>query len=363
MAEEISVPIAIIVGGSMTIDTLKQEHSELLEQIKTHREHCGEFFDNEDELQDTLEPIEQDPESYVNGTIKTRPILKKYATYLCDKMDLESRIDASAEALRDVNLTPQQVKADMKHYVSLCEKKIASQQALCEQLQEQVKQLTETVSLLATPDKGISKLSMAMNMKLTSVENILLNSHINCLEEKDIFFTTSTKSIEKLLLWGANIDLKRSMYIRVPGRNSQGKLTVTNKAGTPIELDDTKKHYVPLYVHTNIGSSSVYCDITILNIGPYNTNELPFVYQILCSSSYEGSGEMVKFLYERERDFIYATTPLKLASLRSSLEMVKFLHEKGAKIGDTIYHTPNGTEGDLVAGYLQTNGSKPVVRF
>ena len=348
MAEEISVPI---VGGSMTIDTLKQEHSELLEQIKTHREHCGEFFDNEDELQDTLAPIEQDPESYVNGTIKTRPILKKYATYLCDKMDLESRIDASAEALRDVDLTPQQVKADMKHYVSLCEKKIASQQALCEQLQEQVKQLTETVSLLATPDKGISKLSMAMNMKLTSVENILLNSHINCLEEKDIFFTTSTKSIEKLLLWGANIDLKRSMHIRLPGRNSQGKLTIKNKAGTPIELDDTKKHYIPLNIHANRSGSGVYDNITILNIGPYNTNELPFVYQMLGNER------------SKERDFIYETTPLKLASLRSSLEMVKFLHEKGAKIGDTIYHTPNGTEGDLVAGYLQTHGSAPVVRF
>ena len=353
MAEEISVPIAIIVGGSMTIDTLKQEHSELLEQIKTHREHCGEFFDNEDELQDTLAPIEQDPESYVNGTIKTRPILKKYATYLCDKMDLESRIDASAEALRDVDLTPQQVKADMKHYVSLCEKKIASQQALCEQLQEQVKQLTETVSLLATPDKGISKLSMAMNMKLTSVENILLNSHINCLEEKDIFFTTSTKSIEKLLLWGANIDLKRCMHIRVPKRNSQGKLTITNKAGTPIELDDTKKHYIPLNIHADRSGNGVYDNITILNIGPYNTNELPFVYQML------GSGNVGS----EERDFIYETTPLKLASLRSSLEMVKFLHEKGAKIGDTIYHTPNGTEGDLVAGYLQTHGSAPVVRF
>jgi len=350
MAEEISVPIAIIVGGSMTIDTLKQEHSELLEQIKTHREHCGEFFDDEGELQDTLAPIEQDPESYVNGTIKTRPILKKYATYLCDKMDLESRIDASAEALRDVDLTPQQVKADMKHYVSLCEKKIASQQALCEQLQEQVKQLTETVSLLATPDKGISKLSMAMNMKLTSVENILLNSHINCLEKMDIFFTTSTKSIEKLLLWGANIDLKRSMYIRVPVL-VRGKLTITNKAGTPIELDDTKKHYIPLNIHADRSGNGVYDNITILNIGPYNTNELPFVYQML------GNGG------PQERDFIYATTPLKLASLRSSLEMVKFLHEKGAKIGDTIYHTPNGTEGDLVAGYLQTHGSAPVVRF
>jgi len=266
-------------------------------------------------------------------------------------MDLESRIDASAEALRDVDLTPQQVKADMKHYVSLCEKKIASQQALCEQLQEQVKQLTETVSLLATPDKGISKLSMAMNMKLTSVENILLNSHINCLEEMDIFFTTSTKSIEKLLLWGANIDLKRCMHIRVPGRNSRGKLTITNKAGTPIELDDTKKHYIPLNIHADRSGNGVYDNITILNIGPYNTNELPFVYQML------GNGG------SQERDFIYETTPLKLASLRSSLEMVKFLHEKGAKIGDTIYHTPNGTEGDLVAGYLQTHGSAPVVRF
>jgi hypothetical protein len=350
MAEEISVPIATVMDVDCSLTSLKQEHSELLEQIKTHREHCGEFFDDEGELQDTLAPIEQDPESYVNGTIKTRPILKKYATYLCDKMDLESRIDASAEALRDVNLTPQQVKADMKHYVSLCEKKIASQQALCEQLQEQVKQLTETVSLLATPDKGISKLSMAMNMKLTSVENILLNSHINCLEEKDIFFTTSTKSIEKLLLWGANIDLKRCMHIRVPVL-VRGKLTITNKAGTPIELDDTKKHYIPLNIHADRSGNGVYDNITILNIGPYNTNELPFVYQML------GNGG------SQERDFIYETTPLKLASLRSSLEMVKFLHEKGAKIGDTIYHTPNGTEGDLVAVYLQTNGSKPVVRF
>jgi len=253
----------------------------------------------------------------------------------------------------------------MTHYVkrkiasqqALCEKKIASQQALCEQLQEQLKQLTETVLLLATPTpyKGISKLSMAMNMKLTSVENILLNSHINCLEEKDIFFTTSTKSIEKLLLWGANIDLKRSMHIRLPGRNSQGKLTIKNKAGTPIELDDTKKHYIPLNIHANRSGSGVYDNITILNIGPYNTNELPFVYQMLCSSYYEGP---------EERDLIYETTPLKLASLRSSLEMVKFLHEKRCQKLETQYTThPTGTEGDLVAGYLQTHGSAPVVRF
>ena len=43
--------------------------------------------------------------------------------------------------------------------------------------------------------------------------------------------------------------------------------------------------------------------------------------------------------------------------------MTKFLVEKGAKIGDTMYHAPNGLDGDLIAGYLQTRGSKPVIRF
>ena len=54
---------------------------------------------------------------------------------------------------------------------------------------------------------------------------------------------------------------------------------------------------------------------------------------------------------------------LEIAANNGSLEMVKFLHEKGAKIGDTQYHVPTGPEGDLVAGYLQTHGSKPVTRF
>lgn len=58
---------------------MKQEYSILLENIKVLRENCGEFFDNIDEFNKTLEPIEKDPESYSNGTIKTRPIFKKYA--------------------------------------------------------------------------------------------------------------------------------------------------------------------------------------------------------------------------------------------------------------------------------------------
>jgi hypothetical protein len=59
----------------------------------------------------------------------------------------------------------------------------------------------------------------------------------------------------------------------------------------------------------------------------------------------------------------YELTPLKIATLKDSIELTKFLVENGAKIGDTQYHTPNGADGDIVAGYLQTRGSKPVIRF
>ena len=64
-----------------------------------------------------------------------------------------------------------------------------------------------------------------------------------------------------------------------------------------------------------------------------------------------------------EYKHLYELTPLKIATLKGSIELTKFLVENGAKIGDTQYHTPNGADGDLVAGYLQTRGSNTVIRF
>ena len=155
LSQPMELPIATIVGGDVTLESLKQEYSTLLENIKIQRENYGEFCEDEQELNDTLGPIEVNPEPYSNGTIKTRPILKKYALSLCEKLDLDLRIEVAEEALRDVDLTPQQVKADMKHYVAICEKKIASQQELCEQLQEQVKQLTDVNKLVISDMKNL----------------------------------------------------------------------------------------------------------------------------------------------------------------------------------------------------------------
>ena len=57
-------------------------------------------------------------------------------------------------------------------------------------------------------------------------------------------------------------------------------------------------------------------------------------------------------------------TPLQSAAQTGCLAVVKLLVEQGGAIThrDEL-KVPNGSEGDLTAGYLQSHGSKPVVRF
>ena len=324
-----SIPMATVVGCDLVLETLKQQHGALCEQLKLQRDNCGEFFD--DELQETLAPIEHDPEPYANGSIKTRPILKKYALSLCEKLDLESRMDASAEALRDVDLTPQQVKADMKQYVSLCEKKIASQQALCEQLQEQVKQLADVVKCIVThptfdndwdgrystnhrgesdimPNRiPMSLLTNSIDKNMPNVQEFLLEQGLLC--DGKILLDGQPRSG-----WTGNIKLISSLHYACYKNNM-----------------------------TSVKKMMKYCsDINVKSVViPPHMNYTSTEINKICNP----------------------ISLLEIATKNGSIEMVKFLHEKGAKIGDTIYHTPNGTEGDLVAGYLQTHGSAPVVRF
>jgi len=344
---DISIPIAKAIGTKSAcaeepclLDTLKHSYNELCETIKLHRENYGDFCEDEEELERSLGPIEHDPEPYSNGTIKTRPILKKYAKAMCEKLELESRIETTEEMMRDVDLTPQQVKLDMKRYVSLSEKKIASQQKQIDELNEKMSQMIQAITLIASPWKG-SVLSTAMMLNLTSIEEMLLENNINGFNEWDILHTTSIKSIEKLHSYGVDINYSSPGSIGMPGMPG-GKIMLRG-----IQLDETQKYY--LQVKSNRGT-------LVLNLGPYRPSEMQKFYQlIVCISP--------AVLSPTEQAYPYELTSLKIATLKGSIELTKFLVEKGAKIGDTQYHTPNGPEGDLVAGYLQTHGSKTVIRF
>jgi hypothetical protein len=62
-------------------------------------------------------------------------------------------------------------------------------------------------------------------------------------------------------------------------------------------------------------------------------------------------------------DFSPGTTPLQLAATSASLPAVQMLVERGAQVDKAIFRVPQGKDGDLVAGFLQTHGSKPVHRI
>jgi len=63
-----------------------------------------------------------------------------------------------------------------------------------------------------------------------------------------------------------------------------------------------------------------------------------------------------------DTDFSAGKTALELAAASASLAAVQMLVDRGAKVHEAQFEVPTGKAGDLVAGYLQTNGSKAVTR-
>ena len=55
-------------------------------------------------------------------------------------------------------------------------------------------------------------------------------------------------------------------------------------------------------------------------------------------------------------------SPLQMAARKPCLPAAKLLIERGGTVAGVNFEVPNGAEGDLVAGLLQTHGSTPVKR-
>jgi len=234
------------------------------------------------------------------------------------------------------------VKADMKHYVSLCEKKIASQQALCEQLQEQVKQLTDVVKCIVTHptfdndyvrDGGVStnNLGESVIMPRRSPMSLLTNSiDKNMPNVQDFLLEQGLPCEGRILLesegvagWTEKIKLISSLHYACYKNN----MTSVKKMMKYCSDINAKSVVIPPHMnYTKTEINKICTPISLLEIATKN-----------------GSLEMVKFLHEKGAKIVG--------------------HEKGAKIVGTQYYIPNGPEGDLVAGYLQTHGSAPVFRF
>jgi len=333
---ELSIPVATMVGAELSHDS-----------IKTLSDSYREFCEDDEAYETTIAPINIDPEPYANGTKKTRPILKKYAQALLDKIILDQQLEAEAEAQRDANLTPQQVKADMKHYVSICEKKIAQQQEQCDALQKQVDQCDAL-------QKQVDQLSEIVRCMVTypHLQDIYNTEYKP--QSSGLFYNGIGGTNSRLLAHCAMLDTNSLDYFIEQG----------------VEIESEK--YSAL--HYAIYSKNIKNVKKLLDVGA-NVNQESYLYVEGSHKLFimpNGSKECRNGNYREEKR---CGTPLEVASMIGSLEIVKLLIEKGATIGDPIYEyrsnkpfqtgykVPNGPDGDLVAGYLQTHGSKPVTRI
>jgi hypothetical protein len=108
--------------------------------------------------------------------------------------------------------------------------------------------------------------------------------------------------------------------------------------------------YMPFDFGTMLGSTST------------KTQDGATVCPLNVDGSMTGIQSSNTIAYGRNR--IPPETPLQAAASTGCLTIVKLIVEQGGAVThrDEL-KVPNGSDGDLTAGYLQSHGSKPVTRF
>jgi len=125
------LPTANIIGTTMSTEEIESVHlghlvddeTECLAKIKKHRANGFDFYGDEAELTRCLEPIEWDWNSYTDDK---RPYIRKYAEMMGELERIRKDIEVAKETIKDIDLTPQQVKIEVKEYASKFEASLAA---------------------------------------------------------------------------------------------------------------------------------------------------------------------------------------------------------------------------------------------
>jgi hypothetical protein len=125
------LPTANIIGTTMASEEQESVHLEhlmddetaCLAKIKAHRANGFDFYGDEEELTRCLEPIEWDWNSYTDDK---RPYIRKYAEMMGELERIRKDIEVAKETIKDIDLTPQQVKIEVKEYASKFEASLAA---------------------------------------------------------------------------------------------------------------------------------------------------------------------------------------------------------------------------------------------
>lgn len=130
-----SLPIATVVSfvdatqGEDEMERLIVQRDKLLELIEDLKLAFVDFCMSTEEAEEILSPIEENPHPYATGETKTSPILMKYAKYYVELAGIYVCIEEEEERVRNLSLTPFQVKALLKSHIVKYKAKIVEYKA------------------------------------------------------------------------------------------------------------------------------------------------------------------------------------------------------------------------------------------
>ena len=304
------------------------------------KENYSDFFDHDQELDDLLGKIESDPNSYLaprreEGDKKVQPFVKKLALALQAQKEAQRSLEASEIAVRDINLTPGEIKA-------MFQEKMKEQDATIRNMEKRIEVLESVLVSVVTSPQFSSCFKSYTRLDDSFDSNTSLMNHASSRKQGDV--------VDFLLKHGVRATC---MARHVADDNSDRY------------YDTPFKHDSPLNIAVLVGDI---IGVTKLIENGADVDEIvPFSPAFLDSGYLETitDFEKIKNQLKSKLKNVSCHSPLQVAAIVAELNVVELLvlkyEAKGVASHD--FYVPNGPKGDLVAGFLQTRGSKPVRRF
>ncbi|KAJ8613009.1 hypothetical protein CTAYLR_004050 [Chrysophaeum taylorii] len=289
-----------------------------------------QFFETAAELEALMRAIQEDTAAHLASK---KPFVRKLAAALEAVCVAENEAQIAEEAVADINLTPGEVKAMMLLQLKTQESVFAAERnalrAANEKLQVRLDALEHIVEALVTHPRFGPIETTNFGVAGGNPPRVLWNN-LNK-------FDTSIPLLEHAVLAGQKKAVEYLLTLGITPKRCQA-------SWCPRTKDSTVEKANALHYASQRGDSVMLgllldnCDEGLINQkGAIKTME----------NRHEGT----------------QLTPLFVAARAASLPCVQLLVERGAETHKDMYEVPEGREGDLVAGFLQTHGSKSVRRF
>ena len=318
-------------------------------ELARHRAQIAEYIiPDEDELSALIRSIEEDVEAHVASD---KPYVRKLALAIGSRSKAEQALAIAEEVARDVDLTPGQLKAEMRLRLDEQERTSAEMRL----------RLEEQERTFACERDALRAENASLHERLDVLEAIVGMGNISV--ASDVMF----RAVDQGNISVARFFLTNGVVaIDCGGKHSffDGSAWIDSSASNTTLL------------HHAAWKGDVAMAEFLLDKGSMPHLELSAV--VRAKGSYKQPCCPIELNWPDNKDLIreypsvnesngrhcLQLAPLQLAAYAASLPMAELLLARGAKTHGHQFRVPNGADGDLVANFLYGAGgagSKPAI--